>query len=128
MPAAPRPDPRRALGTSGEDAVARWYEREGYEILDRNWRVREGEIDLVVRRGTTVVFCEVKTRRGTGFGFPAEAVTVAKQRRLRGLALTGARRSARVPQVPTMAESGYPGFDVVIWFGLLAPAQPQTKK
>ena len=70
MPAAPRPDPRRALGTSGEEAVARWYEREGYEILDRNWRVREGEIDLVVRRGTTVVFCEVKTRRGTGFGLP----------------------------------------------------------
>src|SRR4029077_7108486 len=57
MPAPPRPEPRRALGTSGEDAVARWYEREGYEILDRNWRVREGEIDLVVRRGTTVVFC-----------------------------------------------------------------------
>ena len=87
MPAAPRPDPRRALGTSGEEAVARWYEREGYEILDRSWRVREGEIDLVVRRGTTVAFCEVKTRRGTGFGLPAEAVTFAKQRRLRGLAL-----------------------------------------
>jgi putative endonuclease len=87
MPGAPRPDPRRALGVSGEDAVARWYEREGYEVLDRNWRVREGELDLVLRRGTMVVFCEVKTRRGTGFGLPAEAVTFAKQRRLRGLAL-----------------------------------------
>src|SRR5215813_8272333 len=42
--------------------------------------------------------------------------------RLRGLALTGAKRSPRVPQVPTMIESGFPGFDVVIWFGLLAPA------
>jgi putative endonuclease len=49
--------------------------------------VREGELDLVVRRDRTLVFCEVKTRRGTGFGLPAEAVTVAKQRRLRGLAL-----------------------------------------
>ena len=84
---APRPDPRRALGTSGEEAVARWYERAGYEVLDRNWRVREGELDLVLRRGRTVVICEVKTRRGTGFGLPAEAVTLAKQRKLRTLAL-----------------------------------------
>jgi putative endonuclease len=67
--------------------VARWYERAGYEVLDRNWRVREGELDLVLRRDRTVVFCEVKTRRGTGYGLPAEAVTFAKQRRLRGLAL-----------------------------------------
>jgi len=87
MPGASRPDPRRALGASGEGAVARWYERAGYEVLDRNWRVREGEIDLVLRRGNTIVFCEVKTRRGTAFGAPAEAVTFAKQRRLRGLAL-----------------------------------------
>jgi putative endonuclease len=87
MPAAPRPDPRRALGADGEAAVARWYERAGYEVLDRNWRVREGELDLVLRRDRTVVFCEVKTRRGTGYGLPAEAVTFAKQRRLRGLAL-----------------------------------------
>jgi putative endonuclease len=87
MPATPRPDPRRVLGASGEDAVARWYEREGYQVLDRNWRVREGEIDLVMRRGTTIVFCEVKTRRSNAFGAPVEAVTFAKQRRLRGLAL-----------------------------------------
>ena len=87
MPGAPRPDPRRALGTDGEAAVARWYEQRGYEVLDRNWRVREGELDLVLRRGGAVVFCEVKTRRGIGFGLPAEAVTVAKQRRIRGLAL-----------------------------------------
>ncbi|HZP29092.1 MAG TPA: YraN family protein [Acidimicrobiia bacterium] len=87
MPRAPRPDPRRVLGTSGEEAVARWYERAGYEVLDRNWRVREGELDLVLRTDRTIVFCEVKTRRGVGFGLPAEAVTFAKQRRLRGLAL-----------------------------------------
>src|SRR5262249_22931270 len=87
MPGPPRPDPRRALGTSGEEAVARWYEQAGYDVLDRNWRVREGELDLVLRRDRTVVFCEVKTRRGTGYGLPAEAVTFPKQRRLRGLAL-----------------------------------------
>ena len=80
-------DPRRRLGAVGEDAVARWYSARGYEVVARNWRVREGEIDLVLRRGRTVVFCEVKTRRGDAFGSPFDAVTVAKQRRLRTLAL-----------------------------------------
>jgi putative endonuclease len=82
-----RPDPRRALGTRGEDAVARWYEARGYSVLDRNWRVREGELDLVLRHGRTLVFCEVKTRRGDAFGSPFDAVTTSKQRRLRTLAL-----------------------------------------
>ena len=55
-------------------------------MLGRNWRCREGELDLVVSRDRCVVFCEVKTRTGTGFGLPAEAVTGEKQRRLRRLA------------------------------------------
>jgi putative endonuclease len=80
-------DPRRRLGAVGEDAVARWYTARGYEVVARNWRVREGEIDLVLRRGRTLVFCEVKTRRGDAFGSPFDAVTAAKQRRLRTLAL-----------------------------------------
>jgi putative endonuclease len=80
-------DPRRALGTAGEDAVARWYADAGYRVLDRNWRCREGELDVVVARDSVLVFCEVKTRRGTGFGVPAEAVTFTKQRRLRTLAM-----------------------------------------
>jgi putative endonuclease len=84
-PAAP--DPRRALGQQGEDLVAAWYEAAGYRILDRNWRCRDGEIDLVLGHGRTVVFCEVKTRRSTRFGAPVEAVTATKQRRLRTLAL-----------------------------------------
>ena len=80
-------DPRRQLGTRGEEAVARWYEERGYSVTARNWRVREGELDLVVQRGRTVVFCEVKTRRGDAFGTPFEAVTITKQRRLRTLAV-----------------------------------------
>ena len=79
-------DPRRRLGASGEAAAAAWYEARGYEILDRNWRVREGEIDLVVRNRTVIVFCEVKTRSSDRFGIPAESVTASKQRRLRALA------------------------------------------
>ena len=87
MPAAPVPDRRRIdLGAQGEDQAARWYADAGYEVIARNWRCREGELDLVAARGPVIVFCEVKTRRGTAFGGPAEAVTAAKQRRLRRLA------------------------------------------
>ena len=72
----------------GEAAAAAWYEARGYEIVDRNWRVREGEIDLVVAQSAaTIVFCEVKTRSSDRFGVPAEAVTMTKQRRLRTLAM-----------------------------------------
>ncbi len=81
------PDPRHRLGSRCEAAAARWYERRGYRVLDRNWRVREGELDLVLGWGATVVFCEVKTRRGDAFGTPFEAVTYAKQQRLRTLAM-----------------------------------------
>lgn len=55
-------------------------------MVDRNWRCPEGEIDIVAWDGETLVFCEVKTRRGTAFGSPAEAVTGLKARRLRRLA------------------------------------------
>ena len=66
--------------------MAAWYAGRGYAIVDRNWRCREGELDLVVRRGRLLVFCEVKTRTSTAFGAPIEAVTVLKQQRLRTLA------------------------------------------
>lgn len=77
---------RRALGSAGEDLAAAEYERRGYEVLARNWRCREGELDLVLRSGAIVVFCEVKARSTLAFGSPFEAVTAAKRRRIRVLA------------------------------------------
>jgi putative endonuclease len=55
-------------------------------VVSRNWRCRDGELDLVLAKQGTVVFCEVKTRSSDRFGLPVEAVTAAKQRRIRGLA------------------------------------------
>lgn len=88
---------RLALGASGEARAAAWYEARGYRVLARNWRVREGELDLVLARGSTVVFCEVKTRSSLAYGLPAEAVGPAKQRRLRSLALLWLRTARRAP-------------------------------
>ncbi len=83
----PRSDQRQALGRAGEDRVVQHYQDLGFEVLDRNWRDgRRGELDLVVGKGLLVVACEVKTRRSDAFGDPLEAVTPAKQQRLRRLA------------------------------------------
>ena len=59
----------------------------GFTVLDRNWRCRDGELDLVLGRPGLVVFCEVKSRTSDAFGVPASAVTPAKQRRIRHLAM-----------------------------------------
>jgi putative endonuclease len=84
---------RQQLGASGEDLAAHFYRSHGYQVLARNWRVREGELDLVCRRNGEIVFVEVKTRSSTRFGTGAEAVTPAKQRRLRTLAVMWLRTS-----------------------------------
>jgi putative endonuclease len=74
------------LGRSGEDLAARFLEDAGYSIVERNWRCRQGEIDIVARIADTLVFVEVKTRSGLAFGHPFEAITTAKLARLRRLA------------------------------------------
>jgi putative endonuclease len=79
-------DLRRTIGASGEDAALRAYQARGYRVVARNWWCRAGELDLVLQRGDTLVFCEVKTRRGRAFGGGYEAVTWSKRRKLRQLA------------------------------------------
>jgi putative endonuclease len=80
-----------AVGRFGEQAAARHLAAAGLTILDRNWRPAgigiRGELDLVARDGDAIVIVEVKTRSGTGFGAPAEAVTAQKAQRIRRLAV-----------------------------------------
>ena len=77
----------RSLGRYGEDLVARWLVDRGLVVIDRNWRCSEGEIDLVLREGSTLVVCEVKTRTDERFGHPLEVVRPEKADRLRRLAV-----------------------------------------
>jgi putative endonuclease len=77
---------RAALGRAGEEAALQVYLRNGFRLIARNWRCGLGELDLVVRRGRLLVFCEVKTRSTIALGGGYEAVTWSKRRRLRRLA------------------------------------------
>ncbi|WP_026412141.1 YraN family protein [Actinomadura oligospora] len=86
----------QVLGRRGEDAAAAYLERLGWNVLDRNWRCSEGELDIVAYDGRRHVACEVKTRRSKAFGDPLEAITERKATRLRKLALRWAAAN-RVP-------------------------------
>ena len=79
-------DPRRQLGDRGEDMAAAALKRQGYKILERNYVTPLGEIDLIARQGSELVFIEVKTRKSLRFGAPQDAVSAPKQARLRRLA------------------------------------------
>lgn len=79
-------DDRQQLGRDGEDAAVGYLMGHGMRVVERNWRCRYGEIDIVAREGAVLVFCEVKTRRGTGYGVPLGAITATKLARMRRLA------------------------------------------
>ncbi|WP_267881125.1 YraN family protein [Streptomyces niger] len=73
---------RSGLGRYGEDLAARWLTAHGMRVLDRNWRCRFGEIDIVAAEADAFVACEVKTRRAGPYEHPMAAVTPTKARRL----------------------------------------------
>ena len=73
---------KRATGALGEDLAAQYLERAGLVLVERNYRCKAGEIDLVAEDGGELVFAEVRTRSGSAFGTPEESVTVRKRRKM----------------------------------------------
>ncbi len=88
------------LGRSGEGLAADYFKDRGYRVLDTNFRTRFGELDLVLEDGGEIVFVEVKTRRGHGFGRPEEAVTPEKQERIRRCAESWLQRNGLLEDLP----------------------------
>jgi len=76
---------RDKVWRDGEEAALGLYLTRGYRLVARNWTCRLGELDLVLERSGLLVVCEVKARRASGFGGPFEAVTSAKQRKIRSV-------------------------------------------
>ncbi|GAA4418761.1 YraN family protein [Actinokineospora soli] len=89
-----------SFGTAGEALAARHLEHLGMRLLSRNWRCALGELDIIATDGRELVICEVKTRRSTTHGTPAESVTPAKADRIRALA-TRWRHDHGIPPCPT---------------------------
>lgn len=80
-------------GKAGENCVTSWLEERGYEILERNFHSRFGEIDIIAKRGTYIAFVEVKTRAPNSLVSPLEAITPAKQRKLTATAMEYLRQN-----------------------------------
>ena len=107
-----------AVGRFGEQIAADHLEAAGLTIVERNWRCREGELDIVASEGSELVIVEVKTRSTAAFGLPAEAVDRAKCCRIRRLAVqwiadhrdsTGSWSAVRFDVVSVLRRSGGPG-------------------
>lgn len=102
------------LGQRGETLAAAHLEAAGLTIIDRNWRCSQGEIDLVARAGSELVFVEVKTRSSGAFGHPLQAITPAKLARLRRLAAAWCEqhpvdhRGIRIDAIAVIAPWGGP--------------------
>ena len=78
---------KKELGAKGEEIAVRYLKSRGYRIIERNYRIRLGEIDIIAEQGNDLVFIEVKTRSGTHFGSPFDSITIQKQMQLSKVAL-----------------------------------------
>lgn len=101
---------KRKIGAEKETFVCAWLEHHGYKIVERNFRCRGGEIDIVAREGGYLVFIEVKYRSHESNGLPEEAVDLRKQRVISRVALYYLRRFGYGETTPVR-------FDVVALFG-----------
>ena len=110
---------RQKFGTRGESLAAGYLKKNGYKILEQNYRTPLGEIDIIARDHRTIVFVEVKSRRSTRFGSPKWAVTPQKQRKISMAALyylkstgqTAAR--ARFDVVSVLSQHADPEIEII---------------
>jgi putative endonuclease len=98
---------KREVGSNEEELAAKYLAGKGYFIIQKNYRVRQGEIDIVARDGETIVFVEVKYRKNGSAGHPLEAVNVSKQRQICKTALFYLNQNKINPEVTPIR------FDVV---------------
>lgn len=87
--------PRQQFGKYSESLAVTHLKKMGYQILETNYRIRQGEVDIIAWEAETLVFVEVKARRSSRFGSPKAAVTVAKQRRIAMTALFYLKQSRK---------------------------------
>ncbi|MGA8943534.1 MAG: YraN family protein [Thermoactinomyces sp.] len=80
-------DTRKQVGRQGEELAARYLTDNGYEIIDRNWTSRQGELDIIALKDGQLVFVEVRTTQSSRYGYGLESVGYRKQQKLRQLAL-----------------------------------------
>ena len=89
---------RRELGNTGEKLARDFLKKKGYKIREANYRCREGEIDIVAEKKGCLIFVEVRTKTGTGFGSPEESVTFAKKEKIIASALTYMSEHQNLPE------------------------------
>lgn len=88
---------RKALGMWGEKIAGKYLQKNGYKIIETNFRCRQGEIDIIAIDREYLVFVEVRTRRGIEYGSPEESVTLAKKKKLISLAFAYLQNHSNLP-------------------------------
>lgn len=113
------PDRKQRFGRRGEDLAVRYLKKKGYKIIERNYRTRNGEVDIIAKYKGRVVFIEVKTRRSPRYGHPKFAVTAGKQRKISMVALEYLKKnhslqtSARFDVVTVQSSENGPVIEIV---------------
>jgi len=101
---------KRATGSNCEDLACKLLSLNGYSLLEKNFRVRQGEIDIIARDGDYLCFIEVKARKDTSAGYPEEAVTYGKMQQIRKTALFYLNKNKLPENTPVR-------FDVIVILG-----------
>ena len=110
---------RQQFGQASEQMVAAFLKRNGYRIIERNYRTQVGEIDIIAKQNGVLVFVEVKARRSDSYGNPKRAITPAKRRKISMAALVylksngGVDQRARFDVVTVQSATGRPKIEVI---------------